>query len=49
MHKIRFRSSRRMTRIGPVYSSSEMQKLMRFVEVEDPMPASFKNTQGEPD
>lgn len=30
---------------GPVYSSSEMQKLMRFVEVEDPMPASFKNTQ----
>ena len=30
---------------GPVYSSSEMQKLMRFVEVEDPMPASFRNTQ----
>lgn len=30
---------------GPVYSSREMQKLMRFVEVEDPMPASFKNAQ----
>lgn len=29
---------------GPVYSSTAMEHLMRFISVESPMPASFKDT-----